>query len=377
MRSLIKAILFATFVIAPAAAQTPPLTEPQWQMSSDVPAWLQVRDRYGHWVTFATVGNGTLSFEGGLSFGCSTMPGLTGDVTSNPASCVTTLATMSSAGNYGAVNRIPYFAVDTKGRISNAGDNPIATDACLNAGASALSGNETVNAQTGTVYTFALADKCRLVTFNNNSAAGVTLPQAGSGAGLIPSGWWADVKNLGAGTVTITATSPSTINGQATLPLLRGAGARIISDGANYQIAGKISGAWFMATPPDPAATTSTTGIMMGLGTQCKLGPVSSGTAGIIISGSTTNNSTAGTQTIELRYGTGTPPPYNTAKAGVGAVLGKAVTVIDYAYRAGFTVQGIAPTLTQGTTYWFDVALNVGAGQSGSVQDITCTGHEF
>lgn len=90
---------------------------------------------------------------------------------------------------------------------------------------------ETVNAQTGTSYTFVTGDRGKLVTFSNASAIAGTLPQAGS-AGF-PAGWWCDVQNRGAGTETTTPTT-STIDGAASLALTTGQGTRLVSDGTNW-----------------------------------------------------------------------------------------------------------------------------------------------
>ena len=86
-----------------------------------------------------------------------------------------------------------------------------------------------VNAQTGTTYTFLIGDYGKLVTFSNGSAIAVALPVATS---FTP--WNVYVRNLGVGTVTITPTT-STINGAATLVLATGQAAWIVSDGTNYQ----------------------------------------------------------------------------------------------------------------------------------------------
>lgn len=91
-----------------------------------------------------------------------------------------------------------------------------------------------VNAQTGTTYTFVQTDCSKLVTFSNSSAIAGTLPQAGT-AGLFFGGCFFDVENKGAGTLTITPAT-STINGASTLVLSTGQGARIVSDGTNYQV---------------------------------------------------------------------------------------------------------------------------------------------
>lgn len=91
-----------------------------------------------------------------------------------------------------------------------------------------------VNAQTGTTYTVVQTDCSKLVTFSNGSSIAVTLPQAAT-SGKFASGCFFDVENKGAGVVTITPTT-STINGATTLALPKNTGARIVSDGTNYQV---------------------------------------------------------------------------------------------------------------------------------------------
>jgi hypothetical protein len=91
-----------------------------------------------------------------------------------------------------------------------------------------------VNAQTGTTYTILATDLRKLVTLSNGSAIAVTLPQATAATGLFPPGWYCFVRNLGAGTATITPTT-STIDGAATLVMASGGSAIIFSDGTNYQ----------------------------------------------------------------------------------------------------------------------------------------------
>ena len=90
-----------------------------------------------------------------------------------------------------------------------------------------------INAQTGTTYTFVSGDNSKLVTLNNASPVAASLPQATTpGFG---SGFSMDVQNLGAGTVTVTPTT-STINGAATLTIAQNKGCSITSDGTNYQV---------------------------------------------------------------------------------------------------------------------------------------------
>jgi hypothetical protein len=113
------------------------------------------------------------------------------------------------------------------------------TDVTAGAGISVTNGagpnptiavKEDVNAQTGTTYTVVTGDRAKLVTFSNASAVAVTLPQASAS---FPLGWFVDVQNLGAGTVTITPTT-STIDGAASVAVVTSRGIRIVSDGTNY-----------------------------------------------------------------------------------------------------------------------------------------------
>lgn len=90
-----------------------------------------------------------------------------------------------------------------------------------------------VRAVTGTSDTILTTDRAKLVTFSNASAIAVTLPQSTSSATGFPAGWFIDVQNLGAGTVTITPTT-STIDGAASITLSTNQGCRIFADGTNY-----------------------------------------------------------------------------------------------------------------------------------------------
>lgn len=99
-------------------------------------------------------------------------------------------------------------------------------------GTGTIRGASLVNAQTGTTYTYLDGDRGKLVTHTNGSSIAGTLPQAGGGGNFV-SGWYMDVQNRGAGTLTITPTT-STIDGAASLALTTSQGVRIFSDGTNY-----------------------------------------------------------------------------------------------------------------------------------------------
>lgn len=90
----------------------------------------------------------------------------------------------------------------------------------------------TVNAQTGTTYTFLNTDcdpnNKTVVTFNNAASVAVTLPAAGA-SGAFVQGCTIQAQNIGLGVVTITPTT-STINGGVAILLQPGTSTTITPD---------------------------------------------------------------------------------------------------------------------------------------------------
>ena len=74
--------------------------------------------------------------------------------------------------------------------------------------------NLTLNTQTGTTYTFVLADNGKLVTLNNASSITVTVPANSSVA--YATGAIINLQQIGAGQVTVAAAAGVTINGTGT-----------------------------------------------------------------------------------------------------------------------------------------------------------------
>lgn len=93
-----------------------------------------------------------------------------------------------------------------------------------------------MNKQSGTTYTFVARDCSKFITFSNAAAVAVTLPQAGTGGFL--QGCFFDVKNIGAGTATITPTTSKIIGasnaGSTSLALPTLSSAHITNDGTDY-----------------------------------------------------------------------------------------------------------------------------------------------
>lgn len=80
----------------------------------------------------------------------------------------------------------------------------------LTIASTASGGAQTINPQTGTTYTFVLADAQALVTLNNAAAITVTVPLNSSVA--FPTGTGIDLIQLGAGQVTVAAAGGVTLN---------------------------------------------------------------------------------------------------------------------------------------------------------------------
>lgn len=146
----------------------------------------------------------------------------------------TAVTNWNDANNYQRV-----YKLTTSATAVTATEDHRAGQGGVHGGQGIASSDEFVNAQTGTAYSYVTADKGKLVTHSNAGAIAGTLPQAGAS---FPSGWWVDVQNRGAGTLTITPTT-STVDGAASLVLTTGQGVRLASDGVNYFTQrGKASG---------------------------------------------------------------------------------------------------------------------------------------
>lgn len=202
-----------------------------------------------------------------------------GDITVTSGGVATLKNTGPGAtGPVGSTTVIPQITIDAQGRVTALGSATAAgTVSSVTPGAGLVSGvtasctqtavtttgtissAHCVNAQTGTSYAIVDGDRAKLVTLSNASAVAVSIAQAGASSAFA-NGWYADVVNKGVGTVTITPAT-STINGAATLVLTTAQGARVFSDGSNYQInQGAGTGGTF-ANPSATAGPTANNGV--------------------------------------------------------------------------------------------------------------------
>jgi len=127
-------------------------------------------------------------------------------------------------------------------------------------------------------------------------------------------------------------------------------------------------GATHQATPGDPTGTTSATGVHMGLASAVT--PVKSGTILAIISGDLKAGG-AGTNQIQIRYGTGSAPANGAALTGTAVGnLAKAITSA-VAQQMPATCNAVVAGLVVGTQYWLDVSLATSTGTSATIKNVS------
>jgi hypothetical protein len=115
-------------------------------------------------------------------------------------------------------------------------------------------------------------------------------------------------------------------------------------------------------SPTSPAGTTSTTGVMAGLGGT--ITPSATGKILVTINGSMYNQTATGSTVSAIRYGTGTVPSNGAALTGTqigGSVKRGAIAAFE---RMPFSVSAVITGLSLGTQVWLD--LNQAAATAGT-----------
>lgn len=131
--------------------------------------------------------------------------------------------------------------------------------------------------------------------------------------------------------------------------------------------------------PANPASTTSTTLVMMGVGSTCVFTPLLTGICRVTVTGTLQTLTAAVAGTYGGRYGTGAAPANGAAVTGTR--FGGAA---DPGFGAGgtgkpqpFCLDDVV-SLTAGTAYWFDVALDTGnVADAAQVQTLCVTVQEL
>lgn len=132
------------------------------------------------------------------------------------------------------------------------------------------------------------------------------------------------------------------------------AGQHLITQGANADPAW-VANATLSISPTDPAATTSTTGVMCGFGAAgATITPVASGNVLISAFGNALVQSGNNQGSVKLVVGSGTPPA-NGAALPTGVTVLTAIPAGSSGNRTEYSLGAIALGLTRGTQYWIDV----------------------
>jgi hypothetical protein len=125
-----------------------------------------------------------------------------------------------------------------------------------------------------------------------------------------------------------------------------------------------------------PTGTTSTSGVMMGLGSTCHITPVYSSRIQVSFQIDISNSVASSANTVSLRFGTGTAPTNGAAVTGtqVGSALNGQIQSAAVILPA--TLTAIITGLTPGTAYWLDLGLVTTSGTS-TLQNVSCNAMEF
>jgi hypothetical protein len=146
-------------------------------------------------------------------------------------------------------------------------------------------------------------------------------------------------------------------------------------DQVEYQINSISASATGYFLPADPTTTTSTAGVMMGLGSTVSFTPTRTGKIMIILSGDTDNATNGCGVNIQMRYGTGAAPANGAALTGT--TVGTLIRMVNQNSNEifPFTLNGIVSGLSVSTAIWVDISLaSTGAGtNTARVRDIMVT----
>ena len=123
----------------------------------------------------------------------------------------------------------------------------------------------------------------------------------------------------------------------------------------------------------NPAPTTSTTEVMMGLGNVFTVTPVNTGRVAAIVGGTCANSGANGGLNITGRYGTGTPPANGVAAAAYATwSITQQYFMTSAKDVSGFTVVGGFTGLVDGAAVWFDLSIAATGGGTASITNTQC-----
>jgi hypothetical protein len=163
-----------------------------------------------------------------------------------------------------------------------------------------------------------------------------------------------------------------------------GAGNILWSNGSGFFSDSVTTAQYSTAQLGNPTGTTSTTGVMMGLGggsTPATFTPHGSGIVLILITGNMATTANNGGDQVQIRYGTSTAPGNGSALTGT-AVGSKIATVManglnQWFFSLNAIVGGGGTPLVVGTKYWIDVGLSTLSGFTATINNVTISSVEL
>ena len=181
--------------------------------------------------------------------------------------------------------------------------------------------------------------------------------------------------NTGTGS-NVLATTPTLVTpvlGVATATSING-----VTIPSTTAVALTTSGNIIAAAPVNPTGTTSGGGVMMGLGSTCKITPTFSSRVYVVFSGNIVNTTSGDGAEIFLKLGTGTAPVNGVAGTGTTVAPANGLAMIAAANNqiVPFNYPGIVTGLTPGILYWFDLLLLTLAGGTASVTNVGFIAYE-
>lgn len=129
-------------------------------------------------------------------------------------------------------------------------------------------------------------------------------------------------------------------------------------------------------TPANPTGSTSTSLVMMGLGSTCTYTPASSGIVLVNVTGYGTTLGAVAQLGVGARYGTSTPPVNGTAVTGTrfGGIGDGQIRPTAASFSEAFAFTGLLTGLIPATTYWFDVAISTSnPADAGTISSVSMT----
>ena len=336
----------------------------------------------------------------GNATGVPTSTPLTGDATIDNAGALTLATTGVTADSYGSATEVATFTVDSKGRLTAAGVATITGTSPVGSSLSSTSiwvGDGTNQAAAVSMSGDATIGNTGAVTVGRINGASVPVSGALTTGNVLQVDGINSVTygalNLAGGSDYVTGDLPvsnggtgqnSYINGELLIgnstgntldkaTLTAGSGINITNGGGSITIA-EVSGATLQLTPANPAGTISPTQVMMGIGSTASITPAKSGTIMIVVSGTVTNANNLRGASMQLYYGTDTPPSNADLITSVPTrvPIGSNLQISNaYATEYPFTLNSVVSGLTILTPYWIDIGLSIIDGGTANIYDLS------